>query len=458
MTVTPRRDSDRLTVPSRGEGVVGWATEVIGGPTGRYGAIGRRGASYAVTVLSALASVFVALGVVQKHSCVEKGWGAPESLWRACYSDLAVGLTGNGGPWAAGGPGENQPMLTALLQWLLRQVTPTGSSLAVQQYYFAFGAVLIALAIAATVIALTAALPGTPWLAAHAALSPVLVTASLVSMDAFGVALATIGLVLWMRDKPLAAGVLLGLAVLARSYPLIIIAAIVLVALRDGRTRELTKLLVGAAAAVGVCLAAALAVGGDPFAVYQNWNRAAAGYGSPWLVLSILKIKVDAATLTWLAVAGWLLALLVGAHLVRRPRHATPLPALVLTMLVIVMCTGKAFPVQQAIWVLPLLALTAMRWREHLVWAGVEIVYFVMTFLYIASSSDPNKGVAPAMYVVFAMVRLIAYAGLAWVSWETAEELADHQDPESARALEERLQRELSTAPGDDSVIVGGRA
>lgn len=456
--MTSTDDDLRLTTPSRGEGVVSWATPVIGGVSGRYAAVGRRGISYAITVLSALASVMVALGVAQKHFCVQRGWGAPDSLWRACYSDLAVGVTAQGGPWAQGGPGENQPVLTAVLHWLVREAIPSGSSLAAQQYYFAFGAVLIALFIAAATIATASAMRDTPWLAAHIALSPVLITASLVSFDAFGVALATIGLVLWMRDKPLVAGVVLAAAVMARSYPLVIVAAIAMVALRDDRLRDLVRLLAAGTAVVAVCFGVVFLLDGDPTLVYRNWNAAAPGYGSPWFLLSILKVQVSASTATWLALFGWLFALFVGAYLVRRPRHLTPLAPLALTMLVIVMITGKAFPVQQALWILPLLALTAVRWREHLVWAGVEVTYFVMTMLYIASRSDADKGMPAATYLIFALVRLIAWGAITWISWESAEELEDHRDPEAAAARDAWLERELSTAEGGDSHVVPGPA
>lgn len=463
----PANDDLRLTVPSRGEGVAGWSSQVIGGPVGRYAAVGRRGISYSVTVLSALASVMVALGALSKTYCISNGWGAPDSLWRTCYSDLAVGLTTEGGPWAKGSAGDNQPVLTAVLHWVIRQITPDGSTLAVQQYYFAFGAVVIALSVAAAVIALAGALRDTPWLAAHLALSPVLITASLVSFDAFGVALATVGLVLWLRDNSLAAGVLLGAAVMARTYPLIIVAAIVLVALRDRRTADLTRLLAAGTAVVVVCFGVAHLAGGDPFTVYRTWNAASPGYGSPWFVLTLLKVPVAASTATWLAVAGWVLALLVGVYLVRRPRHLTPLPPLALTMLVIVMATGKTFPVQQALWILPLLALTAVRWREHLLWAGVEVAYFVLTMLYIASRSDVDKGVPAALYLVFALIRLIAWGAITWISWETAEELQDFHDPDGAARHEEWTTRQSSTAAdegtgfstgdGRDSLIVSDR-
>lgn len=448
----------RLTVPSRGEQVADWATRVIGGPTGRYAAIGRRGGAYAVTVLSALASVMVALGAGTKTYCIKNGWGAPDSLWRTCYSDLAVGLNLEGGPWAKGGPGENQPVLTALLHWGLREIVPGGSSLAVQQYYFAFGAVIIALLVAATVIATARALPDTPWLAAHMALSPVLITVSLISFDILGVALATFGLMWWMKDRPTLAGAFLGAAVMARSYPLIIVAAIAMVALRDRRTDALAKLLAAGTVAVVVCLGLAYLFGGDPFTVYRNWDAAGPGFGSPWFLLTQMGVSVSASTVTWLAVFGWLLALLVGAYLVRRPAHLTPLAPLVLTMLVIVCCTGKSFPVQDALWILPFLALTAFRWREHLIWAGVEVAAFVMTMLFIASRSDASKGPAWQTYLIFVVTRMVAWVSAAWVSWESAEDLADFTDPAGAARAEQLLREELSTPDVDDSEIVGGPA
>ncbi|NHN57280.1 DUF2029 domain-containing protein [Calidifontibacter sp. DB0510] len=430
---------DRLTVPSRGDAVAAAAVEFAGGPTGRYAAVGRHGLRYAVAVLSALASVLVALGVLQKNHCVRSGWSSPGSLWRACYSDLPIGLTATGGPWASGGPGHNQPVLTAVLQWAVREITPASDALGQQQRYFAFAAVIIAVLIGLTVAATAAMLPRTPWLAAHVALSPVLITAALVSFDVFGVCLATLGMAAWYRRRPELAGVLLGLATMARTYPLVLVAAIALIALRDGRRAELTRLLIAAAGAIAVSLGIAFLWGGNPFQVYGGWLDAAAAYGSPWFIPTMVKHPVSATTATGLAMIGWAAAIAVGVYLTRRPARQTPLAPLALTMLVIVLATGKALPVQACLWVLPLLALCAVRWRDHLVWAGVEIVYFVMVWMYAAAGANPGKGLPSAAYTVFLLVRLIAYAGLAWLAWETAEELDDHLDPEGAAAADAEL-------------------
>lgn len=414
----------RFTVPSRADAVAHAGTEVIGGPTGRHV---RRSTGWrpAAAILSALSGVMVALGLVQKGHCVQNGWGSPGALWRACYSDLPTAVGNHAEqPWSAGGPGEQQPILTATLSWLVRQVVPDGTGRDEQRLYFLISAVLIALGVAAGVVLLARTMPDTPWLAAHLALSPVLVTTALISFDVLGVVLATAGICAWLRSRPAWAGVLLGAAALSTTYPLILAAAVVLVALRDRAREALTSFVAGLLGAIAVVLAAATVLG-DTLAPYRQWWDAPVGYGSPWRVLQISHVAMSAHTASWLAIIGWAVALATGAFLVSRPAHLTPLAPLALTMLAIVMATGKTFTPQEGLWVLPLLALCGLEWREHLVWAGVEVLYFVTLWPYVAHDSNPAKALAGAGHAVFTIVRLAAYAGLAWVAWLSADELQD---------------------------------
>lgn len=422
--------TERVHTPSTGDAVAGSMVEVIGGPTGRHAATGRRGWSYAAAVLSALSSVFVALGVLQKNHCVTAGWATPGSIWRECYSDLPLAVNTHASqPWGTGGPGSTQPVLTAVLTWLVRLAAPDGYGVHAQRTYFAIAAVIIALCIAGCVSLVCSMLPGTPWLAAHLALSPVLIVASLVSFDAFGVLLATAGLWAWHRRNPLLTGILLGAATMARTYPILFALAILFTALRDRRVRELTLMLAGLLGTLAVLLGAASLLG-NPLQPYTAWWHAQVSYGSPLLILQNAGLTVPAAGASWIAIAGWVTAVGIGAALCLRPAHFTPLAPLLLTMLVIVMLTGKTMTVQQSLWVLPLIALCGFHWREHLVWAGVEVLYFAMLWMYVGSSSNPGKALAPEGYAIFLIARLAAYAGLAWVSWESAEELQDVQHPE----------------------------
>lgn len=414
----------RLTTPSRGERPAALASEIVGGPVGRFAAIGRKGWTIAAAMLSALASVLIALGVLQKNYCVRQGWGSPGSLWHACYSDLPVAAaSGGSNPWNTGGVGTNQPVLTAILSWFVGVLTPGGNALGAQQVYFAIGAVLIVVLIALTTLATASIVRGTPWLAAHVALSPVLITASLVSFDVFGVALATLGLAFWARRQPVAAGALLGAATMARSYPLILIAAIGLICLRDKRTEAFVRLVMGAVVVAVVSLAIPLALQGDPFAAYSNWWQQSSGYGAPVFLLKLAHLDVPGGALSVIAILGWVAAILVGLYFTGRPQAQTQVAPLALTMLVVVQLTGKTMSVQSCLWVLPLIAISAIRWRDHLIWAGVELTYFVMVWLYIAGPSNAGKAMPAAAYAFFLVVRCIAWIGLARACWEASEDL-----------------------------------
>ncbi len=73
----------------------------------------------------------------------------------------------------------------------------------------------------------------------------------------------------------------------------------------------------------------------------------------------------------------------------------------------------KSIPPQAGLLLLPLIALAGLRWRDHLIWAGAEIAYFVGVWLYIAASSESSKGLPAGFYLVLILVRCAAIAWLA---------------------------------------------
>ena len=121
-----------------------------------------------------------------------------------------------------------------------------------------------------------------------------------------------------------------------------------------------------------------------------------------------------------LVILGWVAALAVGAlfalSLDRRPTVAE----VSLVMLVIVVVTGKAVPVQAGLWLLPLIALVGLKWRDHLIWAGFEATYFVAVWLYIAGLSKPDRGMPSALYSVITLLRVAAWVYLLVQVWRLA--------------------------------------
>lgn len=398
--------------PTRTDPVAVAASHVVGGPLGRHAVVGRRGWRPAAAVLSALSAVFVALGVLQKNHCVSTGWATPGSLWRACYSDLPVAVAAPAGssPWS-NPTMQGQPPLTALITWLVRTIVPGGSQLRLQQGMFAWGAAVVALLIALAVCASAASRPDSPWVAAHIALSPVLITSALISFDALGVALVAAGLLAWERTRFPLAGVALAGALLTRPTLGAVLVAALVVALVRGRTKGALALFLGAGATCVAMFTVIAVWGGDPFTSFTAWRQQGAGYGSLWYILSFAGVTLSPAVLTGLAVLGWIAAIALGAILAQG-RERLPLAPIALLMLVTVMLTSRALPVQACLWVLPLIALSALPWRDHLVWAGAEFVYFITVWGFIARASNMAKALPSGWYCFFTLVRL---AGLVYL-------------------------------------------
>jgi uncharacterized membrane protein len=437
------------------------ALAVVGGPLGRHASA--RALSWAATVLPLLAATvgMMALSVVQRSHCIQKGWTGSDQFWHGCFSDLpALYQLGNLHEGLAAylgdtGARSDHPALTGALMALVGGVVPDGSLLDQTRWYFALWAVL-ATACAVGITWLTAATrPQHAALAAQVALSPVLPLTALISADIFGVLLVSAGLWAWARRRPVAAGVFLGLAVAARTYPLLVLLALAVLALRTGRTAALRRTLLAAAGALAVVALPFLV--GNPSALwrtYQVWWDSSAGLGSPWMVPQHVGFDpLPSGLVTMLTVATTVLVILVTAVFAlgtdRRPGVAEV--SLVLVGLCLVV--GKAFPVQASLWLVPLVALCGLRWRDHLVWAGAEALHFAMVWLYVGGLSKPDRGLPAGWYAVFLLLRVAAVVHLVVRVWRQAAARPPVDDAAYAAELGEGDEEaEVPAAPETDDL------
>jgi uncharacterized membrane protein len=406
--------------------VVDAASEVIGGPRGRYAAAGAIPWMVPAAVLSLLATAPVALAAFLRVPCIRSSWTGTEQFWQACYSDLPTTFrdSGVGAGLAAyleggaGAPVTGQPPLTGFLLTGIASLVPADAHDTTRiKWYFALWALLLTLLLLATVWFVASSLR-LPYAAAHVALSPVVALALFVSADLVGVALATAAMWAWGRRRPGLAGVLLGLAIAARSYPVLILVAIGLLALRAGRLRAFGRTALAAGLTFGGVLGGfALRNPEAALSSYHAWVSAAAGYGSPWLLPQLAGHPLPSIAATALAVLGWVLALLAGAVLALSSARRPTLAEVSLVMVAIVLVTGKSFTVQSSLWLVPLVALALVSWRDHLIWAGAEAVNFVAVWLVIAATTVPDRGLPNGWYAVFSMLRVTAVAWLATVVW-----------------------------------------
>lgn len=413
---------DEPQVPSR-DPLVAAASTVIGGPLGRYSDIrtvphggssprsGLRVLPWAPVagILALAATLLLGGGLVQKRHCLENGWGAPGVFWKSCYSDL---------PSAAGEALSAQPVGTALLLRLNDAAASSNPLLTQEQGRYLGWAFTAAVVLVMLVIVTTLTCRRAPWSAAHVALSPLILLVVLVAPDLWGVTLTSVGLWLWSRDRPVSAGIIMGVAIAARTYPILVVVVIGLLALRAGAANR-WAVLAGWSIISGtfVSLGGALALRMDPTGAYRVWAGAEAGLGSPWYLATLGNKPLQIGVLTVLTVLGWVLAIAVGVALTFSARHRPTVAEVSLVVVAIVLVTSKSFPVQASLWLLPLVALAGFRWRDHLVWAASETMYFVVLWLYLGGRDESQPSMSAGWFAVFLILRV---AGVLWLAYVAA--------------------------------------
>ncbi len=460
-------DPARASVPSDADPLVAAASEVIGGPLGRHAQVrtrrwGGRGPRRRLTVLPSrpiaavlafFAAGLVAFGVVQKGYCLTNGWGGAEVFWHACYSDLprlyvTSGLITGSLPYSEAPGSLNQPVGTGLLLWALAQFVPVGPREAT--WFVGLWAVVAAL-LAAGLTAMTAVtLRRDPWRAAQVALCPLLVTVVLIGPELLGVALVGLGLLLWSRDRMVWAGVAFGLAMSARSYAVFVVLVLVMIAARAGVLRRAARLAGTALLTwLAVLLAVGAAGGSAVLTPYRSWLAAGPEFGAPIYLLQLARVELPLGAVTAVAIAGWIVALLVGAVCVFVPARRPAVAEVLVVVLVVVLLTGKSIPVQATLVLVPIVALARVPWRDVVVWWGAETCYFVAVWLYLGGQDDAARALPAGWYALFLALRCAALAYLAVVVLRSALRRPAAPTPDELLAAE--FESASEPGPGEDA-------
>jgi len=494
----PAGAAEPVVAPSRHDPVVRLASQVLGGPAGSRLAT-TRGFFRAGTVLVLLAVALMGLGIVERQHCRAEGWSEPDMFWHACYSDIAVVYTGSGldrsdAPSLQKAVGDSaiaQPPLAATAMWLVSRTIDADRPGSAPRRYFDLSAIALAACLAASVIMLVLAAGRRRWDAAHLALSPLVVTAGLINYQLLAVVLLVGALLVWARNRPRAAGVLLGAAACTAPSLAAIGVGIVALALRAGRRTEAAlfvaagtttwlavrillepgigtltlaatlttvigvflvgrgrRLLDAVGAVLCVVGAVRLVIGclsesGTRDAVLRSWDAwrsQTASYGSVWMVPQLMDRNrpqalggwfpdgaLSAGTATTVTVFGLVVVLLGVVLLVFSVQHRPRLAHVALVLVVGTMLISKALPVQSSLLLLPLVALSGLCWRDHLIWATTEIIYFVSIWTYIAGSWDQNRGMPAGLYLIVLLLRL---GGISWIGIQGIRAILDpHRDP-----------------------------
>ena len=256
------------------------------------------------------------------------------------------------------------------------------------------------------------------WTALLVTLAPGLILASFINWDLIAMALAALGMAAWAARRLVLAGVLLGLAVATKFYPVVFFGPLLLLCLRAGRARAFAITAASAAAAwLTVNLPVALLAPGGWSRFYRMSDTRAADWGSIWYFFqtehwpflgTLRQGSLNAFSLAVFA-AG---CVLIGVIILAAPRRPR-LPQVFFLVLAVFLLANKVWSPQYVIWLVPLVVLARPRLWSFALWQVAEIGYFFAIWAYLVTLLAPapvpaaDGGIGNGLYFVALLARFI---------------------------------------------------
>jgi uncharacterized membrane protein len=460
-----RRSLDDRDMPSRNDVLVGSLSQVIGGPVGRHALIGRARFFTPLRVMLVIAVVFLALGYSSKAACLVStgsgtadqkvaNWQNQRAYYEMCYSDtvplytaelLNLGKFPYKSSWiekdSEGKPQKQfdgnvavrymeYPVIVGTYQYLSMSLAKSYSalsklvaipSIAEVVMFFNISALGLALAWFATVWATSKLAGRRIWDAALVAGSPIVIFQIFTNFDALATAFATGAVLAWARRRPVLAGVLIGLGVAAKLYPILLLIPLALLGLRTGRLREVGKTVVAAIVAWLVVNLPVMVMfprgwseffrlntrrGDDMDSLYNvvksftDWQGFDTGLGL-WEPPTILNTVVFVLFVLCCAGVGYIVLTAP-----QRPRLAQ----VAFLIVALFLLTNKVWSPQFSLWLVPLAVLALPHRRILLAWMTIDALVWVprMLFLY----GEQNRGLPEQWFTITVLLRDIAVIAL----------------------------------------------
>jgi uncharacterized membrane protein len=371
-----------------------------------------------VTALVLASLVGSGLGFLNKAACRAGAWNVGAEQFQAhCYTDIYPLYFGEG-LWKGQIPYLDHPveypvLIGAAMQaaaWPVHWIT--NPEIRGREFFDVTVAGLVICALIGVLA--TAVLAGRTrrWTALLVALSPALILGSFINWDMIAMALTALAMVAWARKRGVAAGILFGLAVATKFYPIVLLGALFLLCLRAGRLREFRVTGISAAVAwlvVNVPVAALNFTGWERF--YQLSSSRGADWGCIWYFFEVERWPVvdnldvsqlNGVTLVLFVLAAALIALLTLAA-PRRPRVGQVFFLILAAFLLV----NKVWSPQYVIWLVPLVVLARPRLWSYLLWQIAEVGYFFAIWAYLITVSSPGTpgGIGSGLYFAALLAR-----------------------------------------------------
>ncbi|TQN40744.1 putative membrane protein [Blastococcus colisei] len=402
--VVPARP-DRV-VPSWVDPVAAQASEAVGGPWGRHAVTGRAHFWTPLRICLLFATCVLAIAWAKQAPCSAGDWSGSRQYTHFCYSD-AVPLFGGYGLGEGALPYLDARVEYPVLTGAFMALAAAGARLYARaaegvgllpdvplvQGYTVLTYLLLSVCGLLLVRAVLGLAGRRPWDAAMIGFSPVLLVHAFTNWDLLAVALATFGMLAWARSRPVLAGVLLGLGIAAKFYPLLLLGVLFVLCLRAGRLRVWAKTVTAAGVAWAAVNLPVAAVAPDNWAWFFVFSRErSANPESIWnIALHVTDHRIldgplaagQTPSVLNAVVTGCLLALAAGVAWLALAAPVRPRVAQLAFLLVAgFLLLNKVWSPQFSLWLLPLAVLARPRWRSLLLWQATEVLVWGVTMLH----------------------------------------------------------------------------
>ncbi|MBO0814284.1 MAG: DUF2029 domain-containing protein [Actinobacteria bacterium] len=387
------------------------------------------GSTTALVIASLTGSL---LGFLNKAACRSGDWNFYLKQFQAhCYTDIyplyfQEQLSKGTVPYT-GHPVEYPVLIGAAMQavaWVVRPISDP--SVRGRAFFDVTVLLLVAFSLAGTLATAYLAGRSRRWTALGVALAPGLILAAFINWDLIAMGLVALGMAAWAARRMVLAGVLLGLAVATKFYPLLFFGPLLLLCLRAGRLRAFWTTTGSAGVTwlvVNLPVALAAPAGWGKF--YAMSKSRPADWGSIWYYFETehwpFLGSLGGSGLNLLsAVAFAAGCVLIGLLILTAPRRPR-VPQVFFLVLAAFLLSNKVWSPQYVVWLVSLVVLCRPRLWAYAVWQVTEVSYFFAIWAYLITIAvgdglvppEAAGGITPGIYFAALLARFAAVVILA---------------------------------------------
>ncbi|MEN9922959.1 MAG: hypothetical protein RIS09_473 [Actinomycetota bacterium] len=250
------------------------------------------------------------------------------------------------------------------------------------------------------------------------AFSPALLLVLGINWDALAIMFMVMGIYYFLQHRYLAMGVVLGLGMSAKLFPILILPIALVYLWQERNFKAIVQSILSAIASWLIVNIVFIVFAFDGWIRFFEFSRERGiDFGSPYLALRhLLNIEISTSHANNLGLLSVVIAYLV-VFLLRKKISFIVAVALVLGVFVIM---NKVYSPQFWLWLSPIFALLIRNLWLWIGWNVAQTLYYFAVWAFIASFTNQSYSLGPTGYAWFIVLNIFATVFVLWVTLRSA--------------------------------------